>query len=396
MDPVVVDGGNLFFYRRQLREIETEQLLFKARVVVESYNEIGVAAVALGPYDFAAGFDALRALERVADFPFLCANLLDRATGEPLFPPYVIVTAGGRKIGLLGVLDTSSPIDGLEPLRQRVRLDAPFATVKRYAEALRAEGCELVVVLSASEPKRFRVMANNIPEVDVYVAGDPEDRLKIPWRIGNALVANATQLGKYLGHLRVSWGRDGRPGFRNNFVPMQPDDPDDPVVRRLVDGYYAHTAMVRLQEPERYLREEEERVNLEQGRPIFVGAPACGECHPAQAAQWSGTGHARAYQSLSPEDRRRAECLECHVTGFGAPGGFGSGPDLQGVQCEACHGPGSLHPALRIGRVRRAVEAACRGCHTSTRSPGFNLPAAWEQVSHDTPRERRQEAGRPQ
>lgn len=390
----MVDGGNLFFYRRQLREVEIEQLLFKARVIVESYNEIGVAAVALGPYDFAAGFEALQALERIADFPFLCANLLDRATGAPIFPPYVTVTAGGRKIGLLGVLETASPIDGLEPLRQRVRLDAPFATVKRYAEELRAEGCDFVVVLSASEPKRFRVMANNIPEVNVFIAGDPEDKMKIPWRIGDALVANATQLGKYLGHLRVSWGQGGKPGFRNNFVPMHPDDPDDPVVRRLVDGYYAHTAMVRLQEPDRYLKEEEETVNLQQGRPIFVAAQSCGECHPSQLAQWAGTRHATAYQTLSPDDRRRAECLECHVTGFGAPGGFGSGPDLEGVQCEACHGPGSLHPALRIGRTRKAVEAACRGCHTPSQSPGFDPAAAWKKVTHGAGSEARVPAGR--
>lgn len=377
----MVDGGNLFFYRRLLREVESEQLLYKARVIVEAYNAIGVAAMALGPYDFAAGMEALRALERVADFPFLCANLLDRATGEPLFPPYAIVKAGGRTVGLLGVLDSGAPIEGLEPLRQGIRIDALFSTVKRYAEELRAQGCDVVVVLSAAEPKRFRVMAKNIPEVDVYVAGDPEDKLKLPWRIGDALVANATQLGKYLGSLRVGWTRDGKPEFRNTFVPMHPDDPDDPLVRRLVDGYYAYAGMVRLQHPERYVSEEELAVNLRDSKPVFASQSACAACHPAQAEQWRGTGHARAYETLAEPDRNRAECLECHVTGFGVAGGFGSGLDLRGVQCESCHGPGSLHPALRIGRTRKAVEPSCRACHTPSQSPGFNLPEAWKKVA---------------
>jgi len=380
----VVDGGNLFFYRREIRERETEQLLFKARVIVDAYNEIGVAALALGPYDFAAGLEVVRALERVAAFPFLCANLLDRASGEPLFRPYVIAEAGGRRVGLLGVLDSAGPIEGLEPLRHAVRVDALYATVKRYAQELRAAGCDLVLVLSSADPKKFRLLAKNIPEVNAYLVGSPDDNLQIPWEIGEALVANATQLGKYLGHLRVAWAGAGRPRLRNNFEPMRPEDPDEPAVKRLVDSYYAHAAMVRLQEPEHYVKEAEERVNLKQGRPMYVSAKRCRECHPAQVESWAATPHARAHAALSADDQERAECVACHVTGFGAAGGYraGSDPDLRGVQCEACHGAGSLHPAVAPGRAGRSVAKVCPECHTNSRSPDFDLSAAWEKVAN--------------
>lgn len=36
-------------------------------------------------------------------------------------------------------------------------------------------------------------------------------------------------------------------------------------------------------------------------------------------------------------------CVGCHTTGYGQPGGFVSlakTPTLVGIQCEACHGPG--------------------------------------------------------
>ncbi len=380
---LVVGGGNLFFYRRQLRELETEQLLFKARVIVDAYNEIGVGALALGPYDFAAGLEVVRALERVAQFPFLCANLLDRASGQPLFRPHAVVEAGGRRVGLIGVLDSASPVEGLEPLRHAVRIDSLYTTVKRCAAELRDAGCDLVLVLSSADPKKFRLLAKNIPEVDAYLVGSPDDKLRIPWEIGGALVASTTQLGKYLGHLRVSAAGSGEPGLRNSFEPMHPEDPDEPAVKRLVDSYYAHAAMVRLQEPERYVQEEEERVNLRQGRPLYVSARRCGECHPAQVEGWNATPHARAFAALSARDRERAECVECHVTGFGAPGGYqaGSDPDLRGVQCEACHGPGSLHPAVAPTRTGKGLAKACPECHTRSRSPDFNLAAAWSQVA---------------
>lgn len=81
-------------------------------------------------------------------------------------------------------------------------------------------------------------------------------------------------------------------------------------------------------------------------------------------------------------------CVKCHTTGYGKPGGFTSieeTPDLAGVQCEGCHGPGSEYSAVMkknkkewkktgytseelkaIGLVIPSEdEAVCLGCHSS-------------------------------
>jgi hypothetical protein len=356
-----------------LREREADQLLFKARIIVQACNEMGVAAVAVGPYDFAAGYETLKGLADTAAFPFLCANLLDRATGKPLFPPYTILEAANHKVGIIGVLDSAEEVEGLEAIRQSVRVDAVYTTVKRYGEELRARGCDLVLVLSAADPKRFRLLAKKIPEVDLYITGDPDDKLQLPWRIGSAMVVSATQLGKYLGHLQVEWPQ-GRVQLRNQFEPMRPSSPGDPTVKRIVDGYYTHLAMLRRQEPSRYVKDDEEEVNLKQGGAVFVSASRCRGCHQPQFERWSTTAHAAAYDRLPEEARVQGECLECHVTGYGAVGGYGgAGPDLRGVQCEVCHGAGSLHPAVDMARSGKAVEKVCRQCHTPSRSPSFDL-----------------------
>jgi hypothetical protein len=385
-DSLVVDGGNLFFYKSRLKPFEKSQFLVKARVIVEAYNAIGVAAIALGPYDFAAGFGSLLELRHLAAFPFLCANLLNRQTGEPVFQPYLVVEKADHKIGLIGLLDSSGDMPWLSSRSETYRLEANYASVKRYAKELDEQGCDFIAVLSSVPPKKFRLLAKNIPQVDLYIAGDPKNKLRIPWKIGSAMVANASQLGKYLGHVSVDFDpRDRRrPETKHHVVPMKPEYPDDPSVKRIVDHYFNYVAMVKLKQPQQYVEEQEQKVNLKYGHAVYVSADDCKKCHPEQYEKWLETRHARAFGDLPAENRSRIECVGCHVTGFGRWGGtFGDGkePDLAGVQCEACHGPGSLHPASSAFRDREALTKACRSCHTRSRSPDFKLTSYLRQIA---------------
>ncbi|MFQ5695901.1 MAG: cytochrome c family protein [Terriglobia bacterium] len=91
----------------------------------------------------------------------------------------------------------------------------------------------------------------------------------------------------------------------------------------------------------------------------YVGAKRCRPCHLAQFKSWQKTKMANAFELLRPgvrADAKRAhkvdpdkdytadpKCVQCHVTGYGEPGGFVSlakTPKLADVQCEVCHGPG--------------------------------------------------------
>jgi hypothetical protein len=68
----------------------------------------------------------------------------------------------------------------------------------------------------------------------------------------------------------------------------------------------------------------------------FVGAEKCKMCHKAQFESWSKTPHAKAFDALKPEEQKKAECTVCHITGATA-----EKVELNGVQCEACHGAGA-------------------------------------------------------
>ena len=121
----------------------------------------------------------------------------------------------------------------------------------------------------------------------------------------------------------------------------------------------------------------------------FVGAASCKKCHTEQHATWADSGHSHAWEILpetyrdpSEVDESGRACVACHTTGFKheARGGFVNerlSPKLTGVQCEACHGPGSEHQDAAMELVMKKRDAFgegeptfitltptnCTGCH---------------------------------
>lgn len=77
------------------------------------------------------------------------------------------------------------------------------------------------------------------------------------------------------------------------------------------------------------------------------------------------------------EENLSTPCVACHTTGYnpagnqdGLPGLVGSWA-LDGIQCEECHGPGSLHMQSPRGialKIDRDPET-CRQCHTTSTEP---------------------------
>ncbi len=118
--------------------------------------------------------------------------------------------------------------------------------------------------------------------------------------------------------------------------------------------------------------------------PEYIGAKKCKMCHKNEHKSWLETKHAKAYDVLKPAEKKKDSCVVCHVTGFGVADTL-----FEGVQCEACHGPGSLYKSTKIMSKKKykenreaqhklALEAGliipdektCTGCHNK-KSPNF-------------------------
>jgi hypothetical protein len=129
----------------------------------------------------------------------------------------------------------------------------------------------------------------------------------------------------------------------------------------------------------------------------YVGPGGCSSCHKVATTSWEMSVHAKAFESLKPGVKKREKlmgkldpakdytkdktCLKCHSTGYQEIGGFkdiASTPEMAGIGCEACHGPGSeyrvLHDKKKAGFTKQEAKAAgeiygsedpavCNGCH---------------------------------
>lgn len=125
----------------------------------------------------------------------------------------------------------------------------------------------------------------------------------------------------------------------------------------------------------------------EAGQASYVGVEKCTECHDDARKVWDKTAHATAYPTLQKDFKEfNLDCVSCHVTGYGKAGGstVTFNEKLQNVQCEECHGPGSLHvkepknKALLVASPK--ADSCVSACHHPPHVEGFNAQAKMKMI----------------
>lgn len=116
-----------------------------------------------------------------------------------------------------------------------------------------------------------------------------------------------------------------------------------------------------------------------QGRG-YLGSRACASCHVHEAEAWLLSHHSVAWATLVKDDKHTdPECVACHVTGMGQPGGWDGNPEskLVDVGCEACHGAAGPHDG-----VPTAPEGTCAACHDAKHSIAFSYAKGLPLLDH--------------
>ena len=117
----------------------------------------------------------------------------------------------------------------------------------------------------------------------------------------------------------------------------------------------------------------------------LVGAESCRTCHLEAYDAWKASPHARAHESLTPEQAQKPLCLQCHSRDEAKSGQA----RVAGVSCETCHGAGrSYQPeaVMRDKELARLVglqdptPQTCLACHNAD-SPSLKAFAPKEAMA---------------
>ncbi|MFQ5719837.1 MAG: multiheme c-type cytochrome [Acidobacteriota bacterium] len=357
------------------------------RGMVDGLNQIGYAAVMLGERELAAGYEAFRALAATARFPFVSANFVFEDGGEPIVDPYVVVPAdhgdGVIRVAFLGLNRYNTGfIKGTDDGRNVV-VTSPFETARRLVPEVR-EKADVVVVLTSLSISQARQLAKEVEGIDLIIgASGGVLSLDNDTSAGVPIVYPGNQ-GKYLSEMRLFMGEEGHGvaevSRRHHYLNRE--YPVEPALQKLVESVLAQENDMNRERASADVA----KVVVPEGRPTFVGSGACGQCHDDIVASWQETGHASAFQTLVERNADfNEECVSCHVVGAGRPGGFVNAKATAGlvnVQCEACHGPGSLHTEAPEREYGAAGARSCLGCHDPTNSPGFDFYTYWPKIKH--------------
>ncbi len=102
---ILVDNGDAI-------QGEVMGTLSQGEAMIRLMNTLHYDVAIPGNHEFDYGADRFLELAELADFPYICCNLLRE--GKPVFAPYVILEAAGMKIAFVGVttpttITTSTP-----------------------------------------------------------------------------------------------------------------------------------------------------------------------------------------------------------------------------------------------------------------------------------------------
>lgn len=118
--------------------------------MAQAFNDLGYNAGSLGNHEFNYGLDKLRAYENELDMPLLGANVIDDATGEPAFTPYVLnhATVAGHDVtvGVLGLVTPGVRIWDKANVSGTLTFEDPTEVALKYVPEMKAKGADIVII----------------------------------------------------------------------------------------------------------------------------------------------------------------------------------------------------------------------------------------------------------
>ena len=254
-DFILVDGGDISYAPPY-----SDRNRFNP--MVDIMNDIGYDAVAAGNHEFqweAGKYDGpdgnpnknltdnLKELQADSKFPIICANAVEKKTGQrPEFlKPFIIKKVGNVNVGVVGVVTKSLATQAHPLVGDGWKIQDQSAVLKETIPQMKAEGADIIVVVSHDNLKRNQSLISRTPGIDIMVGGHDHVKVDKPIMVqdpdgNNVPLVEAGSHGYMVGKLQVEVDPKSKEliTVTSTLIPvLSSTSKPDPEVQAIVDKW---------------------------------------------------------------------------------------------------------------------------------------------------------------
>jgi len=193
---------------------EIKMVTEKAKLIAESFSLMGYDVMAIGDDDLSLGKEFLMEISKTVKFPFLSSNVIDEATGKPLFQTSLIKKSNGMRIGIFSLLAPDTFPNPYDPRKKGLAVRSPTETAQAMVKELQPK-TDLIILLSHLGYPKDVELAQVVPGIHLIVGGHTGVNLPYPPAINKSLIVQMSSRGLYGGRLDLAFHTNNESFFFN-------------------------------------------------------------------------------------------------------------------------------------------------------------------------------------
>lgn len=179
----------------------------------KAMNLIGYDVMTLGNHEFDKPREVLLKQKEWAEFPFISANIVKKDTGETLVEPYIIKEFDGLKVAILGLTTPRTTFLASPEHTADLEFKPAIEAAQEFVPKLQEEA-DIVIALTHvglhgesggpyDEPGDLK-LAEAVQGIAVIVGGHSHDAMEQAEVVGDTLIVQAGDWGKYVGRVDLT------------------------------------------------------------------------------------------------------------------------------------------------------------------------------------------------
>jgi sulfur-oxidizing protein SoxB len=174
-------------------------------------------------WEFTYGADRVQEIAKAAPFAFLAQNVRSMEWQEPVFEARKMFERGGAKIAVIGQALPRTAVANPRWMFPDWEFGIREEDIRKQVEESRADGADVVVLLSHNGFDVDRKLASRVKGIDVILTAHTHDAMPGVLREGETILIASGSHGKFLSRLDLEVKGKKVTGFRYKLMPVFSD-----------------------------------------------------------------------------------------------------------------------------------------------------------------------------